>query len=157
MEFCGYSTQWGQSFLENPYKEDSSLKVSLSCHVSSSTIYFLVIHVIYITSFFLVIMMFECWILHNNVCLIKIHNKHSSITLLRLLRIFMRQTLFVLIFNCSKLRKWISLFVTKGTQFCVEGRLQIVKPKAKIFFILFKRNLWPRTLFVSVYCIWKKS
>ena len=52
---CGYGTQWGQSFLENPYKEESSLKVSLSCHVSASTVSFWSIYVIYITSFILVI------------------------------------------------------------------------------------------------------
>ena len=36
----------------------------------------------------------EYYILNSNVCLIKIHSKHSIVSLLCLLRTFLRQTLY---------------------------------------------------------------
>jgi hypothetical protein len=48
-------TQWGQSFLENPYKEESSLKVSLSCYMLARARYLFgtfMSSTFYITSFF---------------------------------------------------------------------------------------------------------
>ena len=57
--------------------------------------------------------------------------------------------IFVLIFNCSKLRKQISLFVTEGTQLCVQGRLQTVKARLNKFLISRKKSMTKETFCLS--------